>query len=204
MNAQTLIDTAKALVAGDKGLLAMDESNPTCKQTICQVGNSPDRGGRRAYRELIVTTLGLGECISGVILYDETIRQQKQDGTPFLKVINDAGIIPGIKVDTGAKDLAVIPKRKSPRVWTDCASVWLNTLKWAPISPNGRAVIGRGRWHSQPGCIEANAQALARYAALCQEASLVPIVEPEVLMDGAHYAGAVSRSNRGSPTNSFQ
>ena len=92
---------------------------------------------RRAYRELIVTTPGLGECISGAILYDETIRQQKKDGTPFLKVITDAGIIPGIKVDTGAKDMAGHPARKSPKVWTDCALASRNTLKWAPVLPSG-------------------------------------------------------------------
>ena len=106
MNTQQLIDTAKALIAGDKGLLAMDESNPTCNKRFANLGIPQTVEARRAYRELIVTTPGLGECISGAILYDETIRQQKTDGTPFLKVLIDAGIIPGIKVDTGAKNLA--------------------------------------------------------------------------------------------------
>jgi fructose-bisphosphate aldolase class I len=103
MNAKGLIDVARKRVAGDKGLLAMDESNPTCNKRFARVGIPQTAEARRAYRELIVTTPGLGECISGVILYDETIRQQTKDGTPFLKVIADAGIIPGIKVDTGAK-----------------------------------------------------------------------------------------------------
>src|SRR5271169_4161788 len=109
MNAQELIDTARTLVAGDKGLLAMDESNPTCNRRFASLGIPQTEEARRAYRELIVTTPGLGESISGVILYDETIHQQKKDGTPFVKAIVEAGIIPGIKVDIGAKDLAVHP-----------------------------------------------------------------------------------------------
>src|ERR1022692_2479879 len=104
MNSLLLIDTAKGLFADDKGLLAMDESNPTCNKRFAKLNIPQTVEARRVYRELIVTTPGLGECISGVILYDETIRQQKEDGTPFLKVLTDAGIIPGIKVDTGAKD----------------------------------------------------------------------------------------------------
>jgi fructose-bisphosphate aldolase class I len=112
MKAQDPIDTARTLVAGDKGLLAMDESNPTCNRRFARLGIPQTVEARRAYRELIVTTPGLGECISGAILYDETIRQQKKDGTPFLKAITDAGIIPGIKVDTGAKDLAGHPGEK--------------------------------------------------------------------------------------------
>ena len=112
MNAQLLIDTANKLVADDKGLLAMDESNPTCDKRFAKLGIPQTVESRRAYREMIVTTPGLGESISGAILYDETIRQQKQDGTPFIKVLTDASIIPGIKVDTGAKDLAGFPGEK--------------------------------------------------------------------------------------------
>src|ERR1035437_4073261 len=104
MNTQDLIDTAKILVSKDKGLLAMDESNPTCNKRFAKLGIQQTEETRRSYRELIVTTPGLGEFISGVILYDETIRQSQKDGTSFLKVITEAGIIPGIKVDTGAKD----------------------------------------------------------------------------------------------------
>ena len=106
MNVQTLIDTARMLLADDRGLLAMDESNPTCNRRFAKLGIPQTVEARRAYRELIVTAPGLGECISGAILYDETIRQQKTDGTPFVKALIDAGIIPGIKVDTGAKDMA--------------------------------------------------------------------------------------------------
>ena len=112
MNTQELINTARKMVADDKGLLAMDESNPTCNKRFARLGIPQTVEARRAWRELIVTTPGLGECISGAILYDETIRQQKKDGTPFVKVITDAGIIPGIKVDTGAKDLAGHPGEK--------------------------------------------------------------------------------------------
>src|SRR5450631_4087053 len=106
MNTQQLKDTARALVADDKGLLAMDESNPTCNRRFAKLGIPQTVEARRAYRELIVTTPGLGESISGAILYDETIRQLTKDKTPFIKVLADAGIIPGIKVDTRAKDLA--------------------------------------------------------------------------------------------------
>src|ERR1700723_169637 len=112
MNPQKLIDMARTLVAGDKGLLAMDESNPTCDKRFAKLGIPQTVDARRAYRELIITAPGLAESISGVILYDETIRQQKKDGTPFLKILNETGIIPGIKVDTGAKDLAAHPGEK--------------------------------------------------------------------------------------------
>ena len=112
MNSQQIIDTAKMLVADDKGLLAMDESNPTCNKRFAKLGIPQTEEARRSYRELIVTTPGLGEFISGVILYDETIRQPKKDGTPFVKIITEAGIIPGIKVDTGAKDMAGHPGEK--------------------------------------------------------------------------------------------
>jgi fructose-bisphosphate aldolase, class I len=109
MNAQEIIDTARTLVTGDKGLLAMDESNSTCNKILAKLGIPQTEEARRAYRELIVTTPSLGECISGVILYNENIRQQKKDDTPFVKAITEAGIIPGIKVDTGAKDMAAHP-----------------------------------------------------------------------------------------------
>jgi len=112
MNAQTLIDTAKALVAGDKGILAMDESHPTCNKRFAKLGIPQTVETRRAYRELIVTTPALGECISGAILYDETIRQQKKDGTPFVKAITDAGIIPGIKSTRVQRTWRVHPGEK--------------------------------------------------------------------------------------------
>jgi fructose-bisphosphate aldolase class I len=135
---------------------------------------------------LIVTTPNLGECISGAILYDETIRQQKKDGTPFVKVITDAGIIPGIKVDTGAKDLAGHPGEKITEGLDGLRERLAEYSKMGARFAKWRAVITVGDGIPSRGCIEANAQALARYAALCQEAGLVPVVEPEVLMDGEH------------------
>ena len=186
MNAQELIDTARTLVAGDKGLLAMDESNPTCNKRFARLGIPQTEEARRAYRELIVTTPGLGECISGAILYDETIRQQKKDGTPFIKVLIDAGIIPGIKVDTGAKDLAGHPGEKITEGLDGLRDRLKEYFQMGARFAKWRAVIAVGDGIPSRGCIEANAQALARYAALCQEAGLVPVVEPEVLMDGEH------------------
>ena len=186
MNIQGLIDTAHSIVADDKGLLAMDESTGTCNKRFAALGIPQDEETRRAYRELILTTPGLSNCISGVILCDETIRQQKEDGTPFLKVVKDAGIIAGIKVDTGAKDLALYPGEKITEGLdglrerlSEYSRMGARFCKW-------RAVIAIGDGKPNRACIEANAHALARYAALCQEADLVPVVEPEVLMSGEH------------------
>ena len=186
LNAQELIDTARTLVANDKGLLAMDESNPTCNKRFARLGIPQTEEARRAYRELIVTTPGLGECISGAILYDETIRQQKKDGTPFVKAITDAGIIPGIKVDTGAKDLAGHPEESITEGLDGLRDRLQKYFQMGARFAKWRAVIAVGDAIPSRGCIEANAQALARYAALCQEAGLVPVVEPEVLMEGDH------------------
>ena len=186
MNIQMLTDTAKALVADDKGLLAMDESNPTCNKRFAKLDISQTVEARRAYRELIITTHGLGESISGVILYDETIRQQKKDGTPFLNVLGDAGIIPGIKVDTGAKDLAAHPGEKITEGLDGLRERLKEYCQMGARFAKWRAVIAIGEGIPTRSCIEANAHALARYATLCQEAGLVPIVEPEVLMDGGH------------------
>jgi len=192
MNAKKLIDTARALVADDKGLLAMDESNPTCNKRFARMGIPQTEEARRTYRELIVTTPGLGEYISGAILYDETIHQKKKDGTPFIKAITAAGIIPGIKVDTGAKDMALHPGEKITQGLdglrdrlAEYSQMGVSFAKW-------RAVFAIGDGLPSQGCIDANAQALALYAALCQEAGLVPIVEPEVLMDGDHPLGRCS------------
>jgi len=186
MNAQKLIDTAKALVADNKGLLAMDESNPTCNKRFAKLNIPQTVDARRAYRELIVTTPGLGECISGAILYDETIRQEKKDGTPFLKVLTDAGIIPGIKVDTGAKDMAAHPGEKITEGLDGLRDRLAEYYQMGARFAKWRAVITIGDGIPSRSCVEANAHALARYAALCQEVGLVPIVEPEVLMDGNH------------------
>jgi fructose-bisphosphate aldolase class I len=186
MDAQKLIDTAKMLVADDKGLLAMDESNPTFDKRFAKLGIPQTVEARRAYREMIVTTPGLGECISGAILYDETIRQQTHDGTAFVKALTNAGIIPGIKVDAGAKAMAGHPGEKVTEGLdglrdrlAEYADMGARFAKW-------RAVITVGEDIPSWGCLDANAHALARYASLCQEAGIVPVVEPEVLMDGTH------------------
>ena len=186
MNAQKLIEIARALVSDDKGLLAMDESNATCDKRFAAAGIAQTIEARRAYRELIVTTPGLGACISGAILYDETIRQQKRDGTPFVKVLADAGIIHGIKVDIGAKDLAGHPGEKVTEGLDGLRDRLKQYFQMGARFAKWRAVIAFGEGIPSGGCVEANAQALARYAALCQEAGLVPVVEPEVLMDGEH------------------
>jgi fructose-bisphosphate aldolase class I len=180
------LDAAKVLFADDKGLLAMDESNPTCNKRFAKLNIPQTVEARRAYRELIVTTPGLGESISGVILCDETIRQQKKDGTPFLKILVDAGIIPGIKVDAGAKDLAAHPGEKITEGLDGLRERLSEYFQMGARFAKWRAVIAVGEGVPSRSCIEANAHALARYAALCQEAGLVPIVEPEVLMDGQH------------------
>jgi fructose-bisphosphate aldolase class I len=186
MTVQEIVVTARTLVASGKGLLAMDESNSTCNKRFAELGIPQTAEARRAWRESIVTTPGLNDSISGVILYDETIRQQKKDGTRFVKALTEAGIVSGIKVDTGAKDLAGHPQEKITEGLdglrerlNEYSQMGARFAKW-------RAVIAVGEGIPSRGCIEANAHALARYAALCQEAGLVPIVEPEVLMDGEH------------------
>jgi fructose-bisphosphate aldolase, class I len=186
MNIQELIKTAIKLVADNKGVLAMDESNPTCNKRFAAAGIPQTEEFRRTYREMIITTPGLCEFISGVILYDETIRQQKKDGTSFVKAITDAGIIPGIKVDTGAKDMAGHPGEKITEGLDGLRDRLKEYFHMGARFAKWRAVIAIGDVIPSRGCIEANAHALARYAALCQESGLVPIVEPEVLLDGDH------------------
>ncbi len=189
MTVQELAATAHRLVGSGKGILAIDESNFTCNKRFAAVGAPETEEARRSWRELIVTTPQLGDSISGAILYDETIRQQKKDGTSFVRVLTDAGIIPGIKVDSGAKPLAGHPGERVTegldglRVrLEDYFQMGARFAKW-------RAVLSPAGGLPSRGCIEANAHALARYAALCQEAGLVPIVEPEVLMAGEHSPG---------------
>jgi fructose-bisphosphate aldolase, class I len=145
--------------AEDKGLLAIDESNSTCNQRFKKVGIPQTEETRRSYRELIVTTPGLGEVISGVILYDETIRQSRKDGTPFLKVINDAGIIPGIKVDTGAKDMAVHPGEKITEGLDGLRDRLAEYARMGARIAKWRAVIALDDGLPRRGCLEANAQA---------------------------------------------
>ncbi len=186
MSLQKLIATAGALVAKDKGLLAMDESTPTCNKRFEKAGIPQTEEARCFYREMIVTTPGLSECISGVILYDETIRQYKKDGAPLVNVITDSGIIPGIKVDAGAKDIAGHPGEKITEGLDGLRDRLTEYYQMGARFAKWRAVIIMGDNIPSRGCVEANAHALARYAALCQEAGLVPVVEPEVLMDGEH------------------
>jgi fructose-bisphosphate aldolase class I len=184
MTTQALASVAQELVCAGRGILAMDESGGTCDRRFAAAGIAQTLENRRAYRELIVTTPHLGDSIAGAILYDETIRQATKDGVSFVKCLTDAGIIPGIKVDTGAKDLAGRPGEKVTEGLDglrarlrEYGTLGARFAKW-------RAVISPAGGLPSPGAMHANAQALARYAALCQEAGLVPIVEPEVLMEG--------------------
>jgi fructose-bisphosphate aldolase class I len=186
MDTQGLIDTARSLVAADKGLLAMDESNPTCNKRFASLGIPQTEQDRQAYRELIVTTPGLADCINGAILFDETIRQQKKDGTPFVKALTEAGIIPGIKVDRGVKDMAGHPGEKITEGLDGLRERLADYFQMGACFAKWRAVFAVGEGIPSRACIEVNAQILASYAALCQEAGLVPIVEPEVLMEGEH------------------
>jgi fructose-bisphosphate aldolase class I len=183
---QAILETAQALVAGDKGLLAMDESVPTCDRRFAALGIPQTDESRRAYREMIATTPNLRECISGAILFDQTMHQETEAGIPFVKVLIDAGIIPGIKVDAGAKDLAGHPGEKVTEGLDGLRDRLAQYAQMGARFAKWRAVIVPGDGIPSRGCIEANAQALARYASLCQEAGLVPVVEPEVLMDGDH------------------
>jgi fructose-bisphosphate aldolase class I len=186
MKTQAILETAQALVAGDRGLLAMDESVPTCDKRFAALGIPQTDEARRAYREMIATTPNLGRCISGAILFEQTIHQETKAGVPFIKVLLDAGIIPGIKVDAGAKDLAGHPGEKITEGLDGLRERLAQYTQMGARFAKWRAVIVPGDGIPSRGCIEANAQALARYAALCQEAGLVPVVEPEVLMDGDH------------------
>ncbi|MDQ2735544.1 MAG: fructose-bisphosphate aldolase class I, partial [Pseudomonadota bacterium] len=186
VNAPGLIDTARQLVGGDKGLLAMDESNPTCNKRFAELGIPQTVEARRSWRELIITTPGLSHSISGVILYDETIHQSRHDGMPFVKLLADADIVVGIKVDTGAKALA---GHRGEAVTEGLDGLRERLAGYVALGARfakWRAVIAIDASLPSAACIAANSHALARYAALCQEAGLVPVVEPEVLMTGDH------------------
>ncbi|ELR99372.1 class I fructose-bisphosphate aldolase [Gloeocapsa sp. PCC 73106] len=184
--AQELRETAQAMVAPGKGILAMDESNGTCNKRFEKLGIPATEDRRRAYRELILTTPKLSEFVSGAILFDETIRQSSKSGVPFTEVMKTAGLIIGIKVDTGAKDLAGCPEEKVTEGLDGLRDRVAEYYKMGARFAKWRAVITIGEGIPSSTCIEANAHALARYAALCQEGGLVPIVEPEVLIDGNH------------------
>jgi fructose-bisphosphate aldolase class I len=186
MNTIELITTAQAMMAEGKGLLAMDESTGTCNRRFASLGIPQTEEMRRQYRQLILNTPNLGDYISGYILYDETVRQKADDGTPLLELAKRAGVIPGIKVDTGAKDLALHPGEKVTEGLDGLRERLAEYSQMGLKFANWRAVITIGNGIPTRACIEANGHALARYAALCQEAGIVPMVEPEVLMDGNH------------------
>jgi fructose-bisphosphate aldolase, class I len=186
MSTQSLEAVAKAMVAPGKGILAADESTGTIEKRLksIQVDNSEDN--RRAYRDMLFTTKGLGQYISGVILYDETLRQKGVNGTPFVELLEKNGILPGIKVDTGAKDLALCPGETVTEGLDNLAKRCAEYVKLGAKFAKWRAVINIAKDIPSSTCIAANAHALARYAAICQATGLVPIVEPEVLMDTDH------------------
>jgi fructose-bisphosphate aldolase class I len=182
----SLETVARAMVAPGKGILAADESTGTIEKRLksIQVENSEDN--RRAYRDMLFTAKGLGQYISGVILYDETIRQKGVGGAPFVEMLEKNGILPGIKVDTGAKDLALCPGETVTEGLDNLSKRCAEYVKMGAKFAKWRAVINIGADIPSSTCIAANAHALARYAAICQAAGLVPIVEPEVLMDTDH------------------
>jgi fructose-bisphosphate aldolase, class I len=189
MATQSLADTARALVAPGKGILAADESPPTIEKRFQKINVESTEDNRRAYREMLFTTPGIGDHISGVILYDETIRQKAADGTLFPQILENAGVIPGIKVDKGAKPLAGSLDEKVTEGLDGLRDRLAEYLELGARFTKWRAVIEIGEGIPTYHCIHANAHALGRFAALSQEAGLVPIVEPEVLMDGAHSIG---------------
>ncbi len=186
MNIADLQAIARSIVAPGKGILAADESNPTIKKRFDSIGAESTEESRRNYRELLFTADGAAQHISGVILFDETLRQDARDGGKLVDLIIAKGMLPGIKVDRGAKDLAGSPGEKVTEGLDGLRERLIEYRELGARFAKWRAVITIGDGIPTQACIEANAHALARYAALCQEAGLVPIVEPEVLMDGRH------------------
>ena len=185
-HAQELQDTAREIVSEGRGILAADESTGTITKRFEQLGIESTEESRRTYRQLLFTTEGIGEFISGAILYDETIRQSTDDGTPFPQALNDQGTIPGIKVDTGAKPLALASDEKVTEGLDGLRERLEEYRELGARFAKWRGVIQIGDGMPTSYCLDVNAHALARYAALCQEAGIVPIVEPEVMMDGDH------------------
>lgn len=186
MDLQKLAATAGQMVSGNRGLLAADESTGTIEKRFKAIGVVSTEETRRAYRDLLFSTPGMERFISGVIMYDETIRQKAQDGRPFPKLLEDLGIIPGIKVDKGAKPLANSAGEKITEGLDGLRERFQEYYRLGARFAKWRAVIDIAEGIPTEYCVRANAQALARYAALAQETGLAPIVEPEVLMDGAH------------------
>ena len=186
MNHSELERVARAMVSKGKGILAADESTSTIKKRFDSIKLESTEEHRRTYREMLFTAPGAAESISGVILYDETIRQKTKSGVPFPQYLESQGMIPGIKVDTGAKPLAMFPGETITEGLDGLRDRLIEYHKLGALFAKWRAVIDIGAAIPTRFAIEANAQALARYAALCQEQDIVPIVEPEVLMDGDH------------------
>ncbi len=186
MSALDLAATARELVAPGKGILAADESTGTIRKRFRSIDVDSTEELRRDYRELLFTTEGVGELISGVILFDETIRQRASDGTPFPEVLRGQGVIPGIKVDKGTIELAGFPGEKVTEGLDGLRGRLAEYRELGARFTKWRAVYTIGAQTPTRGCVLANAEALARFAALSQEAGLVPVVEPEVLMDGDH------------------
>jgi len=180
---QELNKIAQAMVASGKGILAADESTPTIGKRFAGINTESTEESRRTYREMLFTADGVENYISGVIMYDETLRQSTKDGVSFPKLLSDKGIVPGIKVDLGAKDIAGFPGEKWTQGLTNLRERLAEYYELGARFAKWRAVITIGEGIPTHHCLEVNAQALASYAALCQEAGIVPIVEPEVLMD---------------------
>ena len=189
MAAQDLASIAKAMAAPGKGILAADESSPTIKKRFDSISTESTEENRRLYREMLFTTANAADHISGVILFDETIRQSTRDGQPFPQYLKERGMIPGIKVDKGAKALAGFAGEKVTEGLDGLRERLGEYRELGAQFSKWRAVITIGDGIPTDFCLHANAHALARYAALCQEAGIVPIVEPEVLMDGDHSIG---------------
>jgi fructose-bisphosphate aldolase class I len=186
MKNENLESVARKLVAAGKGILAADESSGTIEKRLKSINVPSTEENRRAYRDVLFTTAGVGEFVSGVIFFDETIRQKTRDGRTFVEALEQQGIIPGIKVDKGAKPMANFPGEKFTEGLDGLRERLAEYRQLGARFTKWRAVIGIGDKIPTRRCIETNAELLARYAALSQEADLVPIVEPEVLMDGSH------------------
>jgi fructose-bisphosphate aldolase class I len=194
MAANDLHETAKAVVAEGKGILAADESSGTIKKRFDSIGVESTEENRRGYRDMLFSTDGAEEFISGVILFDETIRQSSADGTPFPKLLDSKGIIPGIKVDTGAKPLALAESETITEGLDGLRERLAEYRELGARFAKWRATYSIGPGTPSEYCVWTNAHALARYAALCQEAGLVPIVEPEVWMEGDHTLAASAKA----------
>jgi fructose-bisphosphate aldolase class I len=201
---ERLEDIAQAMMAKGKGILAADESSSTIKKRFDAIGVPSTEDSRRDYRELLFRTRdAMRDCISGVILYDETIRQNAKDGTPLVSLIQDAGAIPGIKVDLGAKPLPLCPGETITEGLDGLGARLKDYRERGARFAKWRAVIDIGAGIPSHTAIAANAQALARYAAICQENAIVPIVEPEVLMDGGHEIETCEKVTRWALTQVF-